>query len=879
MRYVLLALILVLAMVACAQAVPVQDTTWGKASLRIEMRPYPIGFPGGLTPAQTERLAKENGVGGRWIGVFGFYDSSISTDNHPEFEQILKDWIADIHKLGMPVVSIYPLIFSKSAWKDHPEWRQRYIVPAQLCAVHGQSDMCFNTGYGDYLIDLSNEAIDKLGLDGIWFDCALWTPYCYPMGVTCNCDSCKRLFKQQTGLDIPAKVDWDDPVFRKWVAWRYDSFAAYIKRLADGIRKKHPNAAVMINHLHRPGGLPWQTGIPLNPFNADVITGSEGTGEGIADLVMRLCRAYGRPQSEVWTSLDFAFTGTGANPDTSAATDQGIHHALTCATAGGMPSFGGPHDNKAYKVWKHISSVLDPVHPYITPNSVPYAALHVSQQSETFYFGRERQGISMVIEPYWKSILGWTQGMMAGHIAPDYVYDKSLTAETLRKYPVLLLPMSQALSTEQCRRIVNYVRSGGTAVLGIGAGACDEWGTKRKANPLQRAFDFRFESIPSPAATELRAVTLLDRTGRTAGSFNGLYSPLHLGAKSWQVMYSSDCDGARSPAVASRRFGKGSVMVVGVDSGAASIPLGLPVVGGDATIAVSDETAASGRHSLRFSDGPNAPQSFYPDLEVRFPAVRSSSVTEGRLRFALRVEPGAQPMVEMRGQKPKVCAGPSILVNEKGDLTASGRKVCHVEHGKWYAVDVKLHLGGSVGTYDIGIKAPGSTTALRGIPYADPKIDDIDWIVISGAGKEKSAFYIDDIRLDWLTTGKQTITQILDGFESTPVGTTDPISPFTFLAKDILRMTPAPVEVDGPDFIRMGAYRRNESETIVHLHNLHGGQIRPVAGSSVTIRTRTPVKSAVRALTGTRLELVRERGWSVIHVPSVSLHEVVLLRR
>lgn len=880
MRLFGLIVISVMLAISALYAVPANETAWGKSSLRIEMRPYPIGFPGGLSPQKTEQLAKEYGVGGRWIGVFGFYDSKISTRNLPEMEPILKSWIPEIHRLGMPVVSIYPLIFSDSAWEDHPDWRQQYIVPHPTCKAHDSNTMCFNTGYGDYLIDLCNEAIDKLGIDGVWFDCALWTVYCYPMGVSCNCESCKRLFKEQTGLDIPTLVSWDDPTFRRWVAWRYDSFAAYIKRLTDGIHAKHPDAAVMINHLHRPGGLPWQTALPLNPFDADIITGSEGTGEGIADLVMRLCRAYGRPQSEVWTSTDFAFTGTGADPDTSPATDIAIDHVLTCATAGGMPSFGGPHDNKAYKLWKYLSGVLDPIHPYITPDSVPYAAMHISQQSETFYFGRERQGMSNIIEPYWKSILGWTQGMMAGHIAPDYIYDKKFDSANLAKYRTLMLPMSQAISNAQCQTLTDYVRNGGTAVLGIGAGMADEWGVRRKTNPLEKAFGFTFGSVPSPALNETKAIRLINSSGRTVGTFAGLYAALNPIDESWDVIYKVECDGKVTPGIIKRQFGKGNIIVVGIDPGAASVPWGQAVVGGDTSIAVTDRTAKSGKRSLHFSDGPKAPAEFYPDMEIRFPVVKSDNVKEGRWSFSLRADEGSMPMLEIRGQKPSVCAGPSILVAVDGTLTASGKTVCKLERGKWYKVDISVRLTEPNRTYDISVRDySGKTFSLKDIEYGNQMIDDIDWIVISGISKVKSAFYVDDFRLGWFTLDGQTRTQILDGFETTPVGSTDPDSPFIFLAKDILKLTPAPIEVDGPDFIRMGAFNKSTSETIVHLHNIRGGEIRPTAASPVTIRTKLSVKSASLALSGKPLKVTRSRGWSVINVPGVAMHEVVLLKR
>lgn len=58
-----------------------------------------------------------------------------------------------------------------------------------------------------------------------------------------------RQFKSKSVYDLPTKANWDDPSFRRWVAWRYDTFSSFIGRLASGIRKPHPNAAVAIKAL------------------------------------------------------------------------------------------------------------------------------------------------------------------------------------------------------------------------------------------------------------------------------------------------------------------------------------------------------------------------------------------------------------------------------------------------------------------------------------------------------------------------------------------------------------------------------------------------------------------------------------------------------
>ena len=37
----------------------------------------------------------------------------------------------------------------------------------------------------------------------------------------CCCDHCRRGFAEKTRLELPARVDWDDPAYRAWIRWSY----------------------------------------------------------------------------------------------------------------------------------------------------------------------------------------------------------------------------------------------------------------------------------------------------------------------------------------------------------------------------------------------------------------------------------------------------------------------------------------------------------------------------------------------------------------------------------------------------------------------------------------------------------------------------------
>lgn len=855
----------------------VENTPYGRSSMRMESRPDPMWFDDGVTIEQLETKFAESGVGARWIAVVDAMGSPLyrsdfiptTVDNLDEREKRLKQWAAEIRKRGMVVISWYPFIINQSGAKMHPEWMQKFIIEDPPNAILRGRECCFNTGYGDALINFSNEAIDKFGLDGIWFDGSAWTQiWEKPVGLSCVCDSCRKLFEEQTGLPIPSEVDWSSSTFRRWVAWRYDACGAYIARLARGIREKHPNAAVVINHYHRPS-VPWQSAIPLNPYDADIIYGSEATGEAICDLTTRMCRAYGR-QPEVWRPLN-----VGARPDTAPETDALVHHACTCVTAGGIPSYGmDPNLDTIPMTTRYVAEYVNKLWPYVYAQSVPYAVLHVSQQTETFYLSRDQKGLTWAVEPFWETLIGWTQGLMAAHIAPDYVYDKDFIPKKIERYKVLLMPISFGLSDEQCQTALEFAKSGGTLVLGIAAGEVDEWGEKRERSLFGTELGFVFGSMPSPAAGDVKPIALLDSSGKAANTFIGLYTPITLNDGAWKVLREAGIDGKIVPAVASRAFGSGKVMLVAVD---------FPLVTGwtsrltteEMPISLTSSTAASGNCSLKCVDRP----AVHAEMEMRFAPVGPPYTAEARLRCALRLGKGAQAWVEILDSQQGI--GASVLAGRDGKLIAAGKPLCEVPRDTWFGLDMRFRLAGENRTWDVSLNVPGrEAQTFENLPFAYPAFDKFDTAIIRGESTEDSEFFVDDFEVTAITgpDDSDVVTITRENFENGTFHTSPSKLPASLIADDIAALAPPAIRLDGPDYVHMGAFRGENGETIVHMHNINGSRNRAASGEPMTLRVSETVKSARLVFADKPLSVQKSGVESVIKIPYVSMHEVVALR-
>ena len=452
---------------------------YAKACVRVEHRPEPTGFIDGLPQGDYELLMMNSGVDARWISVArdhcGSHYKSACLPRWkgatPESERNLKAWVDDLHKKRISAVSWLTLTENEAVWQERPECRQQYLVSPAPDASHGTRMCCINSTYGDDLIGFVIEAIGKFDLDGIWFDgCDLSTTHVRPLPVSCVCPHCKDRFKKDLGLEIPRRLDWNDPVFRRWIQWRYDTFADYWQKLVDQVHSRFPQASIAFNHYHREG-CGWSGGIPLNAFGHGFISATEADGDEFKGAFYTKCmKAYGRGNSEVWMGVGSRQTLRGNTCNKKAA----LNFALSCATAGGNCSLGSGL-NGIHAI-AEVAAELKPRAPFVGLNSEPYVALHLSQQTETFVFGRDPEYCGHWSDPYWNSLVGWHHAIAFSGLTSDVIYDTALDDGAFTKYAILIMPIAPALKDPQMEAVLRYVSHGGTLVTGPWFGACDEFG-------------------------------------------------------------------------------------------------------------------------------------------------------------------------------------------------------------------------------------------------------------------------------------------------------------------------------------------------------------------------------------------------------------------
>jgi hypothetical protein len=165
---------------------------------------------------------------------------------------------------------------------------------------------------------------------------------------------------------------------------------------------------------------------------------------------------------------------------------------------------------------------------------------------------------------------------------------------------------------------------------------------------------------------------------------------------------------------------------------------------GDA-IVVTEETAASGKHSLLIQDAPGLQFVFNPHL-VYTPNYKSGTA---HCSYDMRVGPGVNMYNEWRSwdlQPYRV--GPTLWISG-GKLQVGGQSVLDVPVDTWFHVEITAKVGADAdGKWDLTVTLPGQEPKrFPGLSVGDPTFKNLTWVGWSSMATEKTVFYLDNIEL------------------------------------------------------------------------------------------------------------------------------------
>lgn len=429
------------------------------------------------------------------------------------------------HERGIIVLSYYPAIYTRPLKPIHPEWMMQLLDDGRP-PIENDGWFCFNSPYRDWLAEYLIEWLDNLDLDGFYFDDTNYGSHQddSPWYASCCCDFCARRFRDETGHEIPRKVDFASAAFRRFVNWRYDRLIEFMHCLARRIKARHPHAILDFNS-YITTKTTWRWGHPLASFRLEEVGASCFTetfrSPREVGLVARILRSTGTPFG-IFRGTNQQLRGFGAAPCPEG--EASLIAGLATMMNGGAPCGGPFGEPSAFQreAIKRLFAEYKRREGFVAGRTLKYLALHYSQINRDFG-PAEIAHNTLETDPQ-QTALRPTSGayemLNRSHFALDIALDEHLDADRLGQYSVLFLSDSACLSDAHCEAIRRFVDRGGTLIATHHTSLLDEEGQPRGQFALADVLGVAYRGPAGDA--EDHAVVWVPCTPELSGAFGHL---------------------------------------------------------------------------------------------------------------------------------------------------------------------------------------------------------------------------------------------------------------------------------------------------------------------------------------------------------------------
>ncbi len=165
-----------------------------------------------------------------------------------------------------------------------------------------------------------------------------------------------------------------------------------------------------------------------------------------------------------------------------------------------------------------------------------------------------------------------------------------------------------------------------------------------------------------------------------------------------------------------------------------------------ASILVSAERAASGRHSLKVTDSQTLKPSWQPHFYYE-PRIVSGTL---RQSFDVWLGTNAQFFTEWRDTAAyPQNIGPSVRFEGNGEVTMNGRVLARMPVGQWFHVEIEAALGKNAARVFALTLIPQGAAAqtFRDLPIAGKGFHEVHWLGFSSTAAADTEFYLDNLRI------------------------------------------------------------------------------------------------------------------------------------
>jgi len=163
---------------------------------------------------------------------------------------------------------------------------------------------------------------------------------------------------------------------------------------------------------------------------------------------------------------------------------------------------------------------------------------------------------------------------------------------------------------------------------------------------------------------------------------------------------------------------------------------------GDA-IAVTDETAAAGKRSLKIVDAPGLQNVWNPHY------VYQLKHSKGRTHFAFDIRVGKDVRINHEWRDWRTSpygVGPSFTI-DGSQLKVTGKTLLTLPVDQWVHFEIAAGLGGE-NTWDMMVTLPGRRPkAFKDLKNSNTKFEQLTWIGFTSNATKQTVFYLDNIKI------------------------------------------------------------------------------------------------------------------------------------
>lgn len=459
----------------------------------------------GQNEAQRQK-AIEHGVTISELGFvdpfYAYYDSKLLKRRSPHVpaDHVEKE-VAAYKRLGLRILAVYPPTLQSEVYELHPDWRRvgentREVPQIDLQKYPHGGMLCLLGPYGDFMIEVLAEIVEKFDVDAFSFDGLHYAGVCY-------CQHCRENFRRDTGGEIP-NVTLEDPAFRRYQHWADRRMEDVVRRMQRRLKSIKPDVA-LVTWTTNAGRFGHFRDIPRNmPARLNLLLDApdqefwmDETNRG-ATIVPAISNAYIYAVTNHRVAFSEPYLMSHGNPygKDSFPPHEIKRRMLLACTHGAAPSLAvGQPQSLQVGAYEALGEVKRRKPWLLHKRPERWAALLVSDNTRVFY-GRNPGAVE---ERYLANVLGFFRATVEAHLPVTLINDWNLNAEDLSGYRVLILPNAACLDDRQAEAVREFVSAGGGVVATLDTGLCNEFGDVRDTPALDELFGIerQAESLPT----------------------------------------------------------------------------------------------------------------------------------------------------------------------------------------------------------------------------------------------------------------------------------------------------------------------------------------------------------------------------------------------